>query len=102
MAGFEVIGDTLAIAGQSVLGGAKIRNLDILKMESAIVAIATSEGCFLKRVGKPLPQAKHVIQFESVGGLGVSLLVRIEDVENDNLGNLPLLHSAREVLGVLY
>ena len=34
--------------------------------------------------------------------LGDSMLVRTEDIEDGQFGQVPLLHSAREVLGVLY
>ena len=91
----------LAIEGQMILGGAQLLPAQLGDVEGSIVAIATSEGCALKRIGKLIPGAPQVRQFESVGGLGESMLVRTEDLE-DNFGGLPLLHSARDVLGVLY
>jgi AAA domain len=92
----------LAIEGQMIVGGAGLSLTLLPEREGSIVALATSEGCALKRIGKAVPGASHVRMFESVGGLGESMLVRTEDLEEDQLGNLPLLHSAREVLGVLY
>ena len=67
-----------------------------------LVAIATSRGAALKRVGESVPGIPYLRQFESVGGLGDSLLVRTEDVEGDGMEELPVMHGARLVLGVLY
>jgi len=67
-----------------------------------MVALDTSGGCAFKRVGEVLPGAEHVRQFESIGGLGESLLVRTEAIENDPFHGLPLLRDTREILGVLY
>lgn len=91
----------LTIEGQTILAGARVPSAQLSSMEGALVAVATSEGCALKRVGNGVPGAAHVRRFESVGGLGESMLVRIEDVDDDFRG-LPLLHSARRVLGVIY
>ncbi|MCP4249327.1 MAG: hypothetical protein GY778_19975 [bacterium] len=102
---FRVDGESalpLAIEGQMILGGAPLPSTQLADREDSIIAIATSDGCALKRIGKLVPGAPHVRMFESVGGLGESVLIRTEDIEQDDLGNLPLLHSAREVLGVLY
>ncbi len=102
---FRVDGESalpLAIEGQMILGGAPLLSNQLAEREDSIIAIATSDGCALKRIGKLVPGASHVRMFESVGGLGESVLIRTEDIEQDDLGNLPLLHSAREVLGVLY
>ena len=71
------------------------------ELEGSPVAIATSEGSAFKRIGKAVPRAPHVRQFESIGGLGESMLVRTEDIE-DSFTALPLLQSIRRVLGVLY
>lgn len=102
---FRVDGDSalpLAIEGQMILGGESLLPAQLTEREGHIIAIATSDGCALKRVGKVVPGAKHLRMFESVGGLGESMLIRTEDLEENCLGNLPLLQSAREVLGVLY
>ena len=102
---FKVDGDSalpLAINGQMILGGARLLPTELAGKEGRIIAIATSDGCVLKRVGKVIPGAPHLRMFESVGGLGESMLICTEDIEENRVGNLPLLHSAREVLGVLY
>lgn len=92
----------LAIQGQLILGGEFLSSTQLAQSEGTIVAIGTSDGSALKRVGLAIPGARHVRMFESVGGLGESMLIRTEDIEDDQFGGVPLLHSAREVLGVLY
>lgn len=91
----------LAIGGQSILGGICLTPSQLAEKEGCAVAIATTEGTALKRIGRAVTGAPHVRLFESIGGLGASMLVRTEDVE-DFFGKLPVLQSAREVLGVLY
>jgi len=91
----------LALPGQTILGGSCLMPDQLQGTEGHLVAIATSDGSVLKRIGKALPGARHIRVFESVGGLGESMLVRTEEVD-DTFGDLPLLHSAHRVLGVLY
>ncbi len=101
---FKVTGDSavpLALPGQTILGGAHLSGSHLSEKEGHPVAISTSDGAAFKRIGKTIPGAPHVRQFESIGGLGESMLVRTEDVENE-YASLPLLHSARLVLGVFY
>lgn len=101
---FKVRGESalpLALPEQIILGGSCLDPTQLREMEAFLVAIATSDGAALKRNGKAVQGAPHVRQFESIGGLGESMLVRTENIENA-FGNLPLLHSARHVLGVLY
>lgn len=101
---FRVRGNSalpLALEGQKVLGGRCLTPADIAGLEGSLVAIATSDGAALKRIGAAVPGAGHIRQFESIGGRGESMLVRTEDIE-DGFGALPVLHSARLVLGVLY
>ena len=102
---FKVDGESalpLAIEGQRILGGPQLLARKVVEKEGHPVAIATTEGSALKRVGKAVPNAPHVRIFESIGGLGESMLVRTEDVEDDSFGTVPLFESARQVLGVLY
>jgi hypothetical protein len=101
---FRVRGDSaipLALPDQSILGGRRILNSQLDELYGTPVAVATSEGSAFKKIGKSIPGAPHVRQFESIGGLGESILVRTEDIQ-DSFGNLPLLLSIRRVLGVLY
>jgi hypothetical protein len=92
----------LAIEGQMIFGGACILPTQLAGKEGHIVAVSTSDGDALKRIGKTIPGSPHLRLFESVGGLGESMLICTEDIEESGAGNLPLMHSAREVLGVLY
>lgn len=101
---FRVRGESalpLALPGQTIIGGRCLTPSQIAEMEGSPVAIATTEEAVFKRIGRDVPGAQHVRQFESIGGLGASILVRMEDVEG-SLSNLPIFVSAREVLGVLY
>ena len=91
----------LALPGQIILGGKCLMIDQLDKMKSKYVAIESSEGSFFKRISKSIPGAQHVRMFESIGGLGESMLVRTEDIE-DAFSDLPLLLNARNVLGVLY
>jgi hypothetical protein len=101
---FRVRGDSaipLALPGQTIIGGGSVMTSQFDEFEGNPVAIATSEGSAFKRIGKAVPRAPHVRQFEAIGGLGESMLVRTEDIE-DSFTALPLLQSIRRVLGVLY
>jgi hypothetical protein len=102
----DIRGDSaipFALPRQMILGGKRIEPSEMEGYRGYPVAIATSgmgEGAALKRIGEKIDGAPYIRLFESIGGLGESMLVRTEDV--DMLGNLPLLVSARRVLGVLY
>lgn len=101
---FKVRGDSavpLALPGQIILGGGLVMSNQFDRLEGSPVAIATSEGSAFKKIGKAIAGAPHVRQFESIGGLGESMLVRTEDVR-DSFSALPTLQSIRRVLGVLY
>jgi len=92
----------LAIEGQTILGGECIVPDQLGAIVGLPVAVATTDGAALKRVGQVLPGATHVRMFNSLGGLGDSMLVRVEALDDDPFEHLPLLNSARKVLGVLY
>ncbi len=91
----------LALPGQVVLGGKIVRPNELEALKGGLVAIDTSDGEFFKRIAGVLPKARHIRQFESIGGLGDSLLVRTEQIA-DKLGDLPELNSMRQVVGVIY
>ena len=91
----------LALDGQAILGGCCLTPTQVNQMEGQLVAVSTSEGSAFKRIGQAIPKAPHVRMFESVGGLGESMLIRTEDI-NDAYDGVPLMTSARQVLGVLY
>ncbi len=102
---FKVKGESatpFVLPGQTVLGGNIVLPSQLNMLEGKPVAIATSDGSSaFKKIGKAVPGNPHVRQFESIGGLGESMLVRIEDID-DSFSALPLLQSIRRVLGVLY
>ena len=101
---FQVSGDSaipLALPQQMVLGGKSLISRDIKEFEGSLVAISTSQGDGFKRIGKQLPGAPHIRQFDSIGGLGESQIVRLEDID-DSFSDIPILHSARIILGLLY
>lgn len=101
---FKAIGDSalpLALPGQLILGGERVLPDQLTEVEGQIVAIATTEGAMLKRVGVAVPGMPYLRQFESIGGMGESALVRTEDVERA-IEDVPLLVSMREVLGIIY
>jgi len=101
---FRVRGDSalpLALPDQIILGGSSLLPSQLGGMEGCPVAIATTEGAAFKRIGQVRLRRPPVRQFESVGGLGESMLVRTEEVDGA-LPDVPLLVSIRHVLGVLY
>jgi hypothetical protein len=102
---FKVRGESalpLVLPGQTILAGAKIRPNEVRSHEGEPMVIATSEGTAFKRVGDLISGARHVRRFESIGGLGESLVLRMEECDNDAFGRVPLLEDARKIIGVLY
>jgi hypothetical protein len=102
---FRVRGDSalpLALPGQIVLGGRCILPNEMAAHEGALVAVSTSAGAVFKRIGAAVPHCGHVRQFESIGGKGESMLARTEDVDGDPLSSVPIVHSARLIVGVAY
>lgn len=71
-------------------------------MEGQLVALTLASGAgVFKRVGPALPPPfTHLRQFESIGGLGASLIVSMV-LDDDRLG-IPTFSQARVVIGVLY
>ena len=94
--------EPLALHDQTVLGGRCLTPEDIATMEDALVAVATDHAAIFKRVGKSIPGGQHVRHLDAIGGRGESTLMRLEEVENDQFGQIPLMRTAREVLGILY
>jgi hypothetical protein len=92
----------LVLPGQTILAGAKIRHDEVRSHEDEPMVIATSEGTAFKRVGRLISGTRHVRQFESIGGLGESLILRMEERDNDAFGRMPVLVDARKIIGVLY
>jgi len=102
---FKVRGESalpLALPNQIVLGGETILPDKLDKYGGSIVALLFDGKEALKRIGASVPGAPHVRLFEHVGGLGKSILVRIEEVEDDPFCQLPVLQKVIKIVGVLY
>lgn len=92
----------LALPGQVILGGGELTATDLDAWVGRLVAVTLDDGTSIfKRVGSRLAGGLgHLRQFETVGGLGSSLVVATEALEGAD--SPPLMISARPVLGVLY
>ncbi|MGR9228383.1 AAA family ATPase [Rhizobium leguminosarum] len=92
----------LALPGQVILGGTELSAQDLDAWEGRLVAVALDDGAnVFKRVGARLPgKLGHLRQFETIGGLGSSLVVATGYVEA--VQGVRRMVSARKVIGVLY
>lgn len=92
----------LALPGQVILGGTELRPSDLDGLEGRLVAVTLVDGtCIFKRVGARLSGSlAHLRQFETIGGLGCSMVIATEAV--DGHASAPMMVAARRVLGVLY
>lgn len=92
----------LALPGQIILGGAELTAGELDGWEGRLVAVTLEDGSSIfKRVGSRLPgELGYLRQFESIGGLGASIVVATEAVDGGD--KVPLMASARRVIGVLY
>jgi hypothetical protein len=92
----------LALDGQIVLGGPAILPANVENHEGAFVALTLMDGSStLKRVGPALSGMKALRLFESIGGLGASEVVALEEIEGEG-SELRVMSYARLVLGVVY
>jgi hypothetical protein len=92
----------LALPGQIILGGAELTPSELNTWEGKLVAVTLADGTSIfKRVGASLSgNLAHLRQFETIGGLGASMVVATEVL--DGAASVPAMVSARRVLGVLY
>ncbi|WP_217621795.1 ATP-binding protein [Phaeobacter inhibens] len=92
----------LALPGQVILGGAELTPAELDHWVGKLVAVTLEDGAsILKRVGGRLPgELCHLRQFETIGGLGASIVVATESMEAGEV--VPVMTSARRVIGVLY
>ena len=92
----------LALPGQVILGGAELSSNDLNAWEGKLVAVTLKDGTSVfKRVGARLGgPLDHLRQFETIGGLGSSIVIATETI--DDMASMPVMASARRVLGVLY
>jgi hypothetical protein len=100
---FRVVDDSavpLALEKQVVLGGARIDLNVLAQHRDDLVALALDDGSSIfKRVGAALPgELAHLLQFESIGGLGSS---QVLSVGKSHKG-FRSVTSARAIIGVLY
>lgn len=92
----------LALPGQVILGGAELTPSDLNALEGRLVAVTLADGTSIfKRVGARLSGSlAHLRQFETIGGLGSSMVIATEAVDGGI--STPVMASTRQVLGVLY
>ncbi len=92
----------LALPGQVILGGRELSPSDLDAWEGKLVAVTLDDGASIfKRVGTRLRgDLAHLRQFETIGGLGSSMVVATETI--DDRASVPVMAWARRVLGVLY
>ncbi len=92
----------LALPNQVVLGGDPVLKAQLAGLEGTLIALGLDNGSSIfKRIGKRVPDTGgRLWQFESVGGLGNSMIVSL--VEPDEKSDAPRFLSARRIVGVLY
>ncbi|WP_438382544.1 AAA family ATPase [Asaia sp. BMEF1] len=92
----------LALPGQVILGGTELRPNDLDALEGKLVAVTLDDGSSIfKRVGTRLcGSLSHLRQFETIGGLGSSIVIATEAVDGGT--NTPTMVAARRVWAVLY
>lgn len=100
---FRVVDDSavpLALAKQVVLGGRRIELGELPRHKDALVALNLDDGSnIFKRVGAALSgELAHLVQFESIGGLGSSQIISIGKPHK----GFRSVTSARTIIGVLY
>jgi hypothetical protein len=100
---FRVLDDSavpLALKKQVVLGGSRIELSELRRHKDELVALALDDGSSVfKRVGALLPgELAHLVQFESIGGLGSSQVLSVGKPHK----GLRHVVGARAIIGVLY
>jgi hypothetical protein len=100
---FRVVDDSaipLALSKQIVLGGDRIEPSELRRHNGALVALNLDDGSSIfKRVGAELSgDLAHLLQFESIGGLGSSQILSIGKPHK----GFPSVTNARAIIGVLY
>lgn len=92
----------LALPDQIVLAGSEIPVSNLDTCFGKVIAVSLNDGsCVLKRMGGVLSSRhRHLRQLETIGGLGSSLVVSTEELEEDP--DIPVIIAARQVIGVMY
>jgi hypothetical protein len=90
----------LALPKQIVFGGSRIELKGFRQREGDLVALTLEDGSSIfKRVGRSLAgDLAHLMQFESIGGLGSSVVLSLAK----STPGIPAIMSARLIIGVLY
>jgi hypothetical protein len=93
----------MALPRQLLLGGKTILGNEFGQHEGKIAAVALKDGRqILKRIGAALSaQYPFVRHFETVGGLGDSIVLQTEEVEG-SIFDAPVVDQARLAVGVIY
>ncbi|GAB1716955.1 MAG: hypothetical protein NTAFB05_19970 [Nitrobacter sp.] len=93
----------LALPGQLLLGGLYLSPADIAQHEGKLAAITLKDGTeLLKRIGAPVSSKfPYVRHFETVGGLGQSIVLQMEEIEGGVI-DAPVIDHARLAIGVIY
>jgi hypothetical protein len=102
---FTIRGDSalpLALPGQLVIGAERLLSNKLDEHEGNLAAIAFSGQEAFKRIGKRLPSQPRLRVFESIGGLGESILIRTDEVENDPFSKIPLIDTVYRIAGIIY
>jgi len=100
---FRVVDESavpLALEKQVVLGGRRIELNELGRHKDALVALTLDDGSSIfKRVGAALPsELAHLLQFESIGGLGSSQILSVGRPHH----GFRSVRYARVIIGVLY
>lgn len=90
----------LVLPGQSILLGAPVAPQDLDGLAGLAMALDTTDGLALKRVGHSIPGSAAIRVFEPVGGMGQSLVLSLG--RQYDASELPQLLAAWPALGVWY
>jgi len=95
--------EPLALDGQLVLGGDALSREGFSSKHNSFVAMSLSGGGgVFKRLGDSLPgNLKHLIQLDSIGGRGSSIVVSTSEQSIDSQ-NVRSIISGRSIVGVIY
>lgn len=103
---FNVRGDSaipLALNGQTVLGTEVITYDQLKNNIGELVAVSFNGKDAFKRIGNAVPSQPRLRLFESIGGIGDSLLLRTEEIEDDPFYEVPLIdNTIYKISGVIY
>ncbi|WP_196814930.1 ATP-binding protein [Mesorhizobium sp. L2C067A000] len=93
----------LALPRQLLLGGRYLSPAEIGQHEGKLAAITLKDGTeLLKRIGAPVSSMfPYIRHFETVGGLGQSIVLQTEEVEGSVI-DAQVIDHARLAVGVIY